>query len=248
VITGAAAVPSAPLLVPGATERLSDGVRAIAEAVDVTLRGLPPHDVAVVVAAGAEAGVHAATTASLAGAGRPDLTVTLQPDGFTEGLAKTLGWYLHDTAALPLGLAVLAQLMVAARGNGTPVVPLSVDPSAPSSLLVTTGHAIVEASERASRRVAVVVAGDLSAGLAPKAPRAVVPGARAWTETVVDAVASGRLDRLLRLGPQEAQRVTAVGWAPLVVLHGVCERARLGTVVRRYAAPRGVGYLVASGG
>jgi hypothetical protein len=42
--------------------------------------------------------------------------------------------------------------------------------------------------------------------------------------------------------------VGAVGWAPLVVLQGVCVRAALGSVLRRYAAPRGVGYLVASAG
>lgn len=97
-------------------------------------------------------------------------------------------------------------------------------------------------------RVLVVAAGDLSAGLTEKSPLHAVDGARAWDDEVVRCVDSGRLDGIAGLGPEEAERVGAVGWAPVVVLHGCLARAKLGMVVRHYSAPRGVGYLVAQGG
>lgn len=97
-------------------------------------------------------------------------------------------------------------------------------------------------------RVLVIAAGDLSAGLGEDSPLHVVEGAQAWDARVAECVDNGRLGGIGELGPDEAARVGAVGWAPIVVLHGCLARAKLGMVLRHYSAPRGVGYLVAQGG
>jgi len=134
---------------------------------------------------------------------------------------------------------------VAVGDDGIAVLTLS-RPEVKNAIDTPMAEALARALE--DRRVAVVAAGDLSAGLTPKAPLTLVEGATAWEEEVVDVVAGGRLERVARMGPGEAARVGALGWAPLVVLAGVCRAAAIGMVVRHHAAPRGVGYLVASGG
>lgn len=242
MIVGAAVVPAAPLLVPDVTASLPDGFLPVRDAVGRTLRGLPPHDSVVVVAAAGqdgEVGVWRSPVASLAGIGRPDLRIDLSTTGGV-ALAGHTGLPVRD-GALPLDVAVLTHLI----GAGRRLLPVCVSPAASADELATLGDRIAEQS---SEPAVVVCAGDLSAGLSAAAPLALLAGARAWDDQVVDAVASGRLDGLARLGPAEAIRVGARGWAALAVLHGVCRTAKLGTMVRRYAAPRGVGYLVASGG
>ena len=120
--------------------------------------------------------------------------------------------------------------------DGTPTVPVD---------LADTGRIPLPGRDL---RVLVVAAGDLSSGLTERSPRYAVPGAQDWDDRVVACVDGGRLDGIAALGPEEAERVGAVGWAPVVVLHGCLARAKVGMVVRHYSAPRGVGYLVAQGG
>jgi hypothetical protein len=246
VILAGAIVPTAPLLVAPGSGGLPEAVAGIADATRLTLRTLPDHDVAVLVAGAAEPAVHVRADASLAGIGRADLAADLPVDQAAAGaVAAATRLPLIRGRPLPLGHAVLVHLYRAA-GRLAPVVPVAVAATAGADGLVATGAAI-EAGLR-DRSAVVVVAGDLSAGSTERAPLALVEGAKAWDDQAVDAVAGGRLERLTRLGPAEALRVGALGWAPLVVLHGICRGARLGTVVRRYAAPRGVGYLVAGAG
>ncbi len=247
MIVGAAIIPTAPLLVAGVSERLPEGVDEVADAAAATLRALPPHDMAVLVTAGRGHAVHTSVEASLAGIGRPDLCVVAPVHGAVEVVAAAIGSQVDEAGPLPLGHAVLVHLYAAARGHdAAPVVPVTVARDADPAVLEAVGAGIQTVA--GDGRAVVVAAGDLSAGLTERAPLALVPGARAWDDAVVDTVASGRIGRLGRFGPAGAARVGSLGWAPLVVLHGVCDRARLGTVVRRYAAPRGVGYLVASAG
>jgi len=242
VIVGAAVVPAAPLLAPGVSTRLPEGFQPLRDAADRVLLGLPPHDVALVVAATSEqdhAGIWDTGVASLAGIGRPDLRIDLRCSGAGE-LAGRLGLPVRQ-GHLPLDLAVLAHLV----GPSARALPIGVAAIESADVLARLGDRIAEC---VSETAVVVCAGDLSAALNTTAPLAPVAGARDWDDQVVDAVASGRLDQLSRLGPAEALRVGARGWAALAVLHGVCRTAKLGTMVRRYLAPRGVGYLVASGG
>jgi hypothetical protein len=245
VIVGAAIVPTTALLLPGITERLPDGIAQVASAARRALTGLAPFDVAVLLAAGSPAAVHLRACTTLAGIGRPDLTIEAQldPDA-AEAVAIATGWPLAEVP-VPLGLAVLAGLVREARPE-VGVVPVAVPADDEAGDLLGAGERFAEALE--GRRAVVVASGDLSAGLTAKAPLTLVEGAGAWEDELVDAVAGGRFQHIARMGPGEAARVGARGWAPLVVLAGACRAAALGLVVRHHTAPRGVGYLVAAGG
>lgn len=244
MIVAAAVMPTAPLLIPGVTAALPDGVGKVCDAIDAVTERMPQMDVAVLVAAG-DAGIYDATEASLQGVGRPDVRAT--PRIHSEAVARLSAatqYPMYRGSPLPLNLAVLALHL----GGLAPLAPIAVPATAEFSSLVSAGAAIARTFSDDDVRAAVVVAGDLSAGLTERSPLYQVDGALFWDEQAVAAVDSGRLGGLASLGPSEAERVGAQGWAPLAVLHGVAAAAKIGMVVRHYSAPRGVGYLVASGG
>lgn len=257
MIVGAAIIPSAPLLIPGVSATLPDRLDKVCDAVDAALESLPPHDTVVLLAAaqrgegGSGQGLYEVTQASLAGVGRSDVACCFTVDHVSaERISRMTQYPIHRGDTLPLGLAALA-ILVGATG---PFVPMTVPPAAGFDALSATGTAIAEAfapwgdAERSEQaRAVVIAAGDLSAGLEERSPLHLVEGARDWDARVVDVVDSGRLDGLGRLGPAEAARVGALGWAPMAVLHGATARAKIALVRRHYAAPRGVGYLVAHG-
>ena len=243
MIVGAAIVPTAPLLVEGVSDTVVDGVGRVRAATRAALSGLPAADCAVLVTAGAPA-VHDAGVASLAGVGRPDLRAAVATcEGLRAKVAAALGYDVQHGGDLPLGLAVMALLWPSAP----PLLPLTVPADQEFDDLAAAGAVLAEVADSADRRTVVVAAGDLSAGLDESSPLWRIPGALFWDEQAAAVVDSGRMGGLARLGPAEAHRVGAAGWAPMAVLHGAVARAKVGTVVRHYSAPRGVGYLVASG-
>lgn len=256
MIVGAAVIPGAPLLVPGVSAVLPPPLATLGRAVGHVLGGLPPHHVAVLVAPAAPGrphGCYDTPTADLAGIARPDLVTDATVDRAALGaITRVTQTPLFQSDPLPLTLAVLLHHLRRARagapGAPEPVVPVTVPPGAAADVLVGIGAGIASALDGPAVRAVVIAAGDLSTGLTARAPLAAVDGARTFDDRVVDVISSGRLDGLTRLGPEEARRVGACGWAPLMVLHGACARAHTGMAVRTYAAPRGVGYLVAAGG
>lgn len=243
MIVGAAVLPTAPLLVPGVSATLPEGIPKVADAIDAAVEALPPADLHVLVAAG-ESGLHDTDKASLEGIGRPDIAADVAVDGqAVSRLSAATQYPMYRGHQLPLALTVLALHV----GDGAPIVPMTVPETTEFGALVGLGTSIARAFADPELRVTTIVAGDLSAGLTEKSPLHRVEGAIFWDEKAVAAVDSGRLDALARLGPAEAKRVGALAWAPLAVLHGAVASAKIGMVVRHYSAPRGVGYLVASG-
>lgn len=248
MIVGAAIVPTAPLLVPGVSATMPEGVGKVCDAVDVALECLPAYDTAVLLSAaevGSQGqGLYDAAEATLTGVGRPDITRTAPIDReAVERITRVNQYPMYRGDSLPLGLSVLALLM---GGNG-PLVPIAVPQNAGFEALAAIGAGIAEALVSNDVRAVVVAAGDLSAGLDERSPLHEIEGAREWDAQVVAVADTGRLEGLSRLGPGEARRVGALGWAPMVVLHGVAARAKIGLVRRHYSAPRGVGYLVVHG-
>jgi hypothetical protein len=242
MLAGAAILPTAPLLVPGASPTLPDGVEQVCDAVDATVEGLPEHDLVVLVAGAERAGVYARAEASLSGIGRDDICADPAVEtAVARRLAEDTGLPLLTDAPLPLDLAVLVLLLGDPRG----VVPLAVEPDTPFADLAGVGAALVPAVE--GYRALAVAAGDLAAGLVERSPLHTVDGAGEFDAAVVEAVDAGRLDALARLGPDRARRVGARGWPALATLHGALRAAKLGVVRRHYSAPEGVGYLVAQG-
>jgi hypothetical protein len=243
VIVGAAILPTAPLLVPGVSATLPDGVAEVCDAIDAAIDRLPDHDVAILVAGAQQAGLYDEACASLAGVGLPQIRqLTAVDTAVVERLSGRSQYAVHRGEDLPLDLAVLSLHL----GSTRPVVPVDVPTNAAFDALTAVGVGIASAVEGDLRAV-VLSAGDLSAGLTEASPMHVVEGARDFDAQVVDVVDSGRLDALSRLGPAEAKRVGARAWAPMAVLHGALARAKVGLVRRHYSAPRGVGYLVAHG-
>jgi hypothetical protein len=243
MIVGAAIVPTAPLLVAGVSPTMPEGVQRVASAATAVLDRLDPVDATVLLAAGDDA-VHDASRASLAPIGRPDITreVTICREAL-EPVAEALHHPSQPAAELPLALSVQAMLF----NRTPPIVPVSCDAGQAFEELAARGAAIADALGGTQLRVGFVAAGDLSAGLQERSPLYRVDRAIFWDEQAAAAVDDGRLDGLRWLGPDEAHRVGALGWAPMAVLHGALATTKLGMVVRHYSAPRGVGYLVASG-
>lgn len=255
MLRAAAAVPSAPLVVPGVSRTVPPEVADVRRAARAALQGIAGADVVVLVGpAEVDAPqVHDEACASLAGFGRPDLHAVLpvhRPAAAELCGRGALGPIRGGP--LPASLAVLALLLAAdvadPAGAGAPtVVPVAVPAWAAFETLVALGSAVARLGRALDASAALVVAGDLSAGLDERAPRHRIPGAADFDAGVVDVVASGRLDGLRRFGPDAARAVAALGWSSLCVLHGACAAAKVGVVLRRYAAPRGVGYLIARG-
>ncbi|MBA2319395.1 MAG: hypothetical protein H0V93_16685 [Euzebyales bacterium] len=244
MIVGAAILPTAPLLVPGASATLPDGVGFVCDAIDAAVERLPEHDVAVLIGGADKGSVYDAAEASLRANGRADIHQSGRVDAdVVQRLSGMIQYPVRRGDPLPPPLAVLAFLV----GNSRPFVPLSVPCAAAFDALVAVGVGLAGAVADPGLRAIVVAAGDLSAALTERSPLHLVPGAVDFDAQAVDVVDTGRLDGLARLGPEEAQRVTALGWGPMVVLHGALERVKIGLVRRHYSAPRGVGYLVAHG-
>lgn len=244
MLLGTVVLPSAPLLVPGVSAVVPDGVAAVGRAAAAALSGMPPAEVAVLVAGGPQALLHDRAEASMAGVGRPDLARTHPVDSAVlDRLSAAAQYPLARGGALPLGLAVLALL----AGRRTRLVPVSVPAGAAFEALSAVGAGIAKAAADTGADTILVVAGDLSAGLDERSPLHVVDGAAAFDAAVLDAVDGASLERIAALGPREAARVGALGWAPLAVLHGAAAAAGIRLRRRLYAAPRGVGYLVADG-
>lgn len=264
MIVGAAIVPSAPLLVPGVSGTLPEGIERVCDAIDAALESLPSCDTVVLIAAakpdegGSGQGLYDVGVATLAGVGRPDIAHDAPIDrAAVERISRVSQYPVYRGDVLPLALGVLA-LLVGGRG---PYVPMAVPSRANFDTLSATGAAVSEAFARRGERdegqgsgassdeprAVLIAAGDLSSGLDERSPLYAVQGAKEWDAQVVDVVDSGRLEALARLGPGEARRVGSLGWAPMAVLHGAAARAKLGLARRHYSAPRGVGYLVAQG-
>jgi hypothetical protein len=243
VIVGAAILPTAPLLVPGASASLPMGIPQVCDAIDAALDRLPDHDAVVLIAGATQGTLYDCAEANLASIGLPSVHLAAEVHRPTvERLSGLIQYPVHRGELLPMGLAVLAMLV----GSSRPFVPLDVPSGAAFDALTAVGVGITSAVAP-DLRVILVAAGDLSAGLTDRSPLHRIDGAADFDERVLDAVDSGKLDALGRLTPAEAKRVGARGWAPMAVLHGALTRAKMGLVRRHYSAPRGVGYLVAHG-
>lgn len=237
MLAAAALVPSAPLLLAQVTPELPAQLEDLRASLRATLFALGDSEVAVLVAGAEATEVRTAARADLSGIGRPDVSADLPvPARAARAIADSCGLG-RQRGALPLDLAVLA------LHAGRPVVPVTVDSRADAEALAYLGGALVAGLADAGVRAVMVAAGDGSAGLGRAAPRPHVPGAERWQSDYQAAI--GDVAALGRLGPGEAERVSARGWAPAVAVSAACAAAGLRLEVSAAAAPRGVGYVVA---
>lgn len=243
-LAGAAVVPSAPVLVPGMTAGpLPSALAALADELATALAALAPSDPVLLLAGAPGSGdgaVYEVGEADLGGLARPDLHARVTVPPLASRIADALALPLRG-GPLPVDLAVLA--LHAAAAPARPVAPVAV-PWLPGARLLELAERLAAVLHEG--RVSVLASGDLSAGLTEKAPRHLVPGAQEWDRMAHDALRDGDVAALAALGPQEARRVASRSWPALVVLAGLLSADGVTPTIRQYAAPRGVGYLVAS--
>lgn len=232
MITGAAFVPSTPMLVPavaqGAAAELEDVRSASLEALRAVLA--QGAERVVVVGAGHAMVTHATGLGSLRGFG-VDLDVPLDP-------ASPAG------PRLPLALTVGAWLLAQVGWPGDRLA-LEVDSGASTATIASVATALANTTARQ----AILVVADGSAARSEKAPRSLHPDAEAFDADVAAALASGHPHLLAELDRDRADAVSAQGW-PAWYAAGttmaVAEDAPYDARVLADVAPYGVGYLVAA--
>ncbi|MDA8434855.1 MAG: hypothetical protein M0Z98_02585 [Actinomycetales bacterium] len=232
MITGAAFVPSTPMLVPavasGAAAELADVRDASLAAVRRVLASGAER--VVVLGAGREVRTHFSGTGSLRGLG-VDLDVPLDPAA-------------PGGEPLPLALTIGAWLLAQAGWPGDRAA-LELDPGAGSATIASVATALANQTPRS----ALLVVADGSAARSERAPASLHPDAEAFDADVAAALASGHPHRLAEVDRDRAAAVSAQGWpawhAAAVAL-AVGQDAPYDAEVLADVAPYGVGYLVAA--
>jgi hypothetical protein len=243
------AVPSAPLLLPAVSPaqppELVAEVAALRDDVGRALQVIADVDTVILLAVGDEALVHDASRATLASYGHPGVSAELSHDEELLTAVASRGQIprVRDDR-LDGDLAVLAML-VSSAGPEVCLLSVTVPGAAGPDALAATAVGLSGAAASTDRRVAVVAAGDLASTLGTSSPGYLVEGATEWDAAVVSAFRAADADTLVALGPVEASRVQARGWAPLAVLLRIAEHQRHVFGEVSYHAPRGVGQLVA---
>lgn len=241
MLVAAALLPHPPLLVPevaaGAVDELAGLRAACRQAVDTVLAS----DLLklVVVGGGAvRATFGPGARGSLAGFGVP---VEVCVPG-----AAPIG-----EPVLPLSATVGCWLLSAHRPGGwSSPCQVSVEVVASDSSPREAAELGVELGEAADR-VGLLVMGDGSAALTPKAPRYVVEGAIEWQRDVDQALGSADVEAVATLSADDAHRFWASGRVAWQVLAGAA-RAAEGSETTWHGtlctaeAPYGVGYTVAT--
>ncbi|MFP5309076.1 MAG: hypothetical protein ACLGIR_05800 [Actinomycetes bacterium] len=179
-------------------------------------RGAPPAR-AVALGVDERTTVWSRPTGDLRGLGHPQARVdapAVEPE-LAVRLGEALGVSVHD-APLPPDLVVVVGLLHAAA-PGLPVVGVSVPAAAPAARLAEVGATLRRWADDAGGRTLVAAPGDLSAARDTTSPGYLVDGALDADERAVAALRAGDAVALAGLGPTEAARVAARGWAPLVV-------------------------------
>jgi hypothetical protein len=220
---------------PHVPDEIAGDVARLREAIAQVLAA--EHDgPTVLVVSGDTLGVTIAPGASLASYGHPQAAATLAVGNqHAAPLASALGVELEQAETLHGDDAVLALHVVAQ------------DPHAPLLVLRLPADTVaIDAAAEALAGLAgrVVAACDLAATLTDASPGAKVDGAEDFDSAVVEAVAAVDVAALDVLGPAEAARVLARGWAPVRLLVALAGRTGQAPVSLLRLAPRGVGLLV----
>ncbi|MFC6237987.1 hypothetical protein [Longivirga aurantiaca] len=229
MITGAAFVPSAPMLVPvvaqGAAADLDD-IRAAS--LDAVRRALAaPAQRVVIVGAGTATRTHSAGTASFRGFGVP-YDVPLDPAA-------------PGGDPLPLALSVGAWLLAQVGWPGERLA-LEVAATADDDELDDAGIALAQGGIA----TALLVVADGSAARSERAPAHLHPGAEAFDASVAAALSIGDPGLLAAIDRAVAREVAAAGrpaWrTAATALHGL----RWDAALLADTAPLGVGYVAAA--
>ncbi|MET8013198.1 class III extradiol dioxygenase subunit B-like domain-containing protein [Streptomyces sp. NPDC005271] len=245
MLIAAAVCPCPPLLVPeiaaGAAPELDELRTACVEAVRVLAAARPERLIVLGPAEPAGRGPHpCGTTGSFRGFG-VDVEVRLGRDG-TAGGEPAGGDAVEP--ALPPSLAVGAWLLERTGWDyeAVDVEGLGVGEPLAAERCIEVGRELAAQAER----VALLVMGDGTACRTLKAPGYLDERAAPFDAEVARALGAADAGALVALDEELAYELQAAGRAPLQVLAGAAEGARLKGELRYDEAPYGVGYFVAT--
>lgn len=249
-VLAVAAVPAAPMLLDEVSPRqpaaIAEDVERLRARTLEVLRGLPDVDVIVLIVGGDDATLPDGGCVDLAGYGYPQVRADVPVDRELLAAVATRTSTPRVRANVLTGdLGVLTLLVVKVR-PGAHVLPVTVASGAGVASLGGFAAGLSSAVAATGRDVAVVAAGDLSAARGTSSPGYLVDGAIRWDAAAIAAVEAGDVEAFAALGPGEARRVVARGWAPLAVLLHVARAAELRIARAELSAARGVGQLVAT--
>ncbi len=108
------------------------------------------------------------------------------------------------------------------------------------------GRCIAKVAESLDRRVVLVASGDLSHRLLDSGPYGFAPEGPVFDRKVTEALASGELDKLLKLDEQMSDRAGECGLRSFIVMAGALEGRSVRSDLLSYEGPWGVGYAVGS--
>ncbi len=206
-------VPAAAALLPGMAGTLDsdtqtgvDGVRA---AIDEALERLEAAQVVVIAVAAPLSQILAPASADLASYGHPQRARSVTTDEtVARRLAEASGLTGTFDAALSGDAAVLALQLGNEARAALPVVVVELDVSGATPDLDFLASILGD-------DCALLAAGDLASGRDATSPGYEISGATAWDDQAMTALRDLDLARWDALGPGEAERVGARGWAPL---------------------------------
>lgn len=241
MLLAAALLPHPPLLVPkiaaGAADELAGLRAACRKAVDTVLDS-DLQRVVVVGGGAVRATFGPGARGSLAGFGVP-------VEVWVPGATPT------GEPVLPLSVSIGCWMLCEVRPGGwSSQCPVSVEVVASDTAPLRAAELGAELAASADR-VGLLVMGDGSAALSPKAPRYVVEGAIEWQQGVDRALGSADLGAVAALSADDAHRLSVSGRVPWQVLAGGAragdgsDRTWRGTLLAA-EAPYGVGYTVAT--
>lgn len=107
------------------------------------------------------------------------------------------------------------------------------------------GNCIRQAIATVKRPVAFIASGDLSHRLKLGAPAGFNPQAHLFDDEVVDAIRTGKTNRIVNIDHDLRRSAGECGYRSMLVAIGASEDSKSSCEVLSYEAPFGVGYLVA---
>lgn len=236
---------SAPVVLPAVSHAQGDehreAVLHLRSLQERALASLDPDAPVLVIAAGDPIGVHDHTRVDLRPLGHP---VAVDGPNVARDLADPLTVAMQLPLLIGAPLGIDATVLVAGLPTGVQAIVAEVPAGAAGGPLLALGAGIVRMADRLGRRLQVVVAGDLSAGLHTGSPAYEIEDAATVQARVVAAVQRGDAEAVAELGPDEAAGAAVRSWAPLCVAAGIAAAARLDTRDLDVAEVRGVGHLV----
>lgn len=107
------------------------------------------------------------------------------------------------------------------------------------------GRLLKDVLSHTSKRIAVIVSGDLSHCLSSDAPMGFKKEGRLFDDAVLEAVRNVSTSKLLKIPQNVLTESSECLYRPLLVFFGLLEHMNVRPEILSYEAPHGVGYLVA---